>query len=142
MKLCTKFVKFDGIFLTKILPFCNHILKLWSRPFKYTRQHKFTHNDLLDRRCSDRARDEVTYFSVGDVFCIHLGTTYSNFQENLCFKVPFTLVKPKVSDISRHKADLYFLMRNDPYFHVGYVPKINSGSTHNIKFQKKTVSLK
>ena len=28
-------------------------------------------------------------------------------------------------------------MRNDPYFHVGYAPKINSGSTHNIKFQKK-----
>ena len=53
-----------------------------------------------------------------------------------------TLVEPKVSDkISRHKADLYFLMHNDPCFHVGvgYVPKINSGSTHNIKIS--TVSL-
>ena len=27
-------------------------------------------------------------------------------------------------------------MHNDPYFHVGYAPKINSGNTHNIKFQK------
>ena len=42
--------------------------------------------------------------------------------------------EPKVSDkISPHKANLYFLMRNDPYFHVGYAPKINFGSTHNIK---------
>ena len=28
-------------------------------------------------------RDEVTYFSVGDDFCIHHGTTYANFQEKI-----------------------------------------------------------
>ena len=29
------------------------------------------YNDLLDRQCSGRDRDEVTYFYVGDVFCIY-----------------------------------------------------------------------
>ena len=33
-------------------------------------------------------------------------------------------------------------MRNDPYFHVGYVPKIESGASHNIKFQKTKFSQK
>ena len=33
--------------------------------------------DLLDRLNSERGKDEVTYFSVGDVFCIHLGTKYA-----------------------------------------------------------------
>ena len=41
------------------------------------------YNDLLTRRRSGRARNKVTYFSVGDVFCIHLGTTYANFQEKI-----------------------------------------------------------
>ena len=39
--------------------------------------------------------NEVSYFYVGDVFCIHLGTKYANFQEkifaeishNLCFMI-------------------------------------------------------
>ena len=35
---------------------------------------------------------------------------------------------------SPHKLDLHFLMRNDPYFHVGYAPKIKSGASHKIKF--------
>ena len=39
------------------------------------------YNDLLGRQCSERDRDEVTYFSVGDLFYIHLGTKYANFQE-------------------------------------------------------------
>ena len=48
-----------------------------------------------------------------------------------------TLVEMSISDkISCHKAHLYFLMCNDPYFHVVYAPKINSGSTHKIKFPK------
>ena len=52
-----------------------------------------------------------------------------------------TLVKVSISDkISRQEPHLYFLMHKDLYFHVGYAAKINSGSTHNIKFQK-TVSL-
>ena len=38
-------------------------------------------NDLLGDQSSERSRDEVTFFYVGDVLCIHLGTTYANFQE-------------------------------------------------------------
>ena len=30
------------------------------------------YNDLLDRQSSEQGGDEVTYFYVGDVFCIHL----------------------------------------------------------------------
>ena len=41
------------------------------------------YNDLLDRRSSGRSRDEFKYFSVGDIFCLHLGTTYANFQEKI-----------------------------------------------------------
>ena len=38
-------------------------------------------NDLLDGQKSERSIDKVTYFYVGDLFCIHLGTKYANFQE-------------------------------------------------------------
>ena len=41
------------------------------------------YNDFLDRQSSERSRDEVTYFYVGDVFCIHLGTKYAEFQEKI-----------------------------------------------------------
>ena len=41
------------------------------------------YNDLLDRPSSWRGRDEVTYFYVGDVFCIYLGSLYANFQEKI-----------------------------------------------------------
>ena len=40
-------------------------------------------NTLLDRLSSERGKDEVTYFYVGDVFCIHLGTKYADFQEKI-----------------------------------------------------------
>ena len=41
------------------------------------------YNDLLDRQSSQRSRDEVTQFYVGDVFCIHLGSKYADFQEKI-----------------------------------------------------------
>ena len=41
------------------------------------------YNDLLDTHRSERNRDEVTYFYVGGVFCIHLGTKYADFQEKI-----------------------------------------------------------
>ena len=41
------------------------------------------YNDFLDRQSSERVKDEVTYFYVGDVFCIHLGTKYADFQEKI-----------------------------------------------------------
>ena len=41
------------------------------------------YNDLLDRQSSGWDRYDVTYFYVGDVFCIYLGTKYANFQEKI-----------------------------------------------------------
>ena len=41
------------------------------------------YNDLLDRQSSERDKDEVTNFYVGDIFCIHLGTKYADFQEKI-----------------------------------------------------------
>ena len=38
------------------------------------------YNYLLGRQSSERGRDEVTYFSIGDLFCTQLGTKYANFQ--------------------------------------------------------------
>ena len=40
-------------------------------------------NDLLDGQKSERSIDKVTYFYVGDLFCIHLRTKYANFQEKI-----------------------------------------------------------
>ena len=40
-------------------------------------------NDLLDTHRSEQSWAEVTYFYVGDVFCIHLGTKYADFQEKI-----------------------------------------------------------
>ena len=41
------------------------------------------------------------------------------------------------SDISRHQVDQYFLVVcNELCFHIGYVTKIESGTSHYIKFQK------
>ena len=41
------------------------------------------YNVLLYRQRSGRGKNEVTYFYVGDVFCIHLGTKYADFQEKI-----------------------------------------------------------
>ena len=41
------------------------------------------YNDLLGRQNSERGMDEVTFFYVGDLFFIHLGTKYANFQEKI-----------------------------------------------------------
>ena len=40
-------------------------------------------NGLLERQSSERGKDEVSYFYVGDVFCIHLGTKYVDFQAKI-----------------------------------------------------------
>ena len=37
----------------------------------------------FDIQSSERDKDKVTYFDVGDVFCIHLGTKYADFQEKI-----------------------------------------------------------
>ena len=41
------------------------------------------YNDLLGRQSCERNRKEVTYISVGDHFCVHLGTKYGKFQEQI-----------------------------------------------------------
>ena len=45
------------------------------------------YNDLLGRLNSERGMDEVTFFYVGDLFCIHLGTKYANFQEKISVEI-------------------------------------------------------
>ena len=45
------------------------------------------YNDLLDRQSYERGKDEVTYFYVGDIFCIHLGTKYVDFQEKIFLEI-------------------------------------------------------
>ena len=50
------------------------LIKLFTLLVKY-------YNGLLGRQTSKRGMDEVTFFYVGDLFCIHLDTKYANFQE-------------------------------------------------------------
>ena len=45
------------------------------------------YNDLLGRQNSERGMYEVTFFYVGDLFCIHLGTKYANFQEKISAEI-------------------------------------------------------
>ena len=40
-------------------------------------------NDLLGIQTSERNMYKVTFFFVGDVLCIHLGSKYANFQEKI-----------------------------------------------------------
>ena len=41
------------------------------------------YNNLLERQSSEQGKDEVSCFYLGDVFCIHLGTKYADFQEKI-----------------------------------------------------------
>ena len=41
------------------------------------------YNDLLGSQTSERGRDEVTFFYVGDLFCTYLGTMYADFQDKI-----------------------------------------------------------
>ena len=45
------------------------------------------YNELLDRQSSEWDKDEVIYFYVGHVFCIHLGTKYADFQEKIFVEI-------------------------------------------------------
>ena len=59
------------------------------------------------------SRDEVTYFYVGDVFCIYLSTKYANFQEKICAEIsekPFKLYyKEKFGAFSQKSPPKFFL---------------------------------
>ena len=39
------------------------------------------YNDLLERQSSKQGKDEISFFYVGDVFCIYFETKYPDFQE-------------------------------------------------------------
>ena len=52
------------------------------------------YNDLLDRQSSGRGRDEVTYFSVGYNFWIHLGTTYTQKTSQILKQMTSFLLRP------------------------------------------------
>ena len=45
------------------------------------------YNDLLGRQNSEQVMDEITFFHVGDLFCIHLDTNYANFQEKISAEI-------------------------------------------------------
>ena len=45
------------------------------------------YNDLLGRQNSERDKDEVTFFYLVDLFCIHLDTKYTNFQEKFSAEI-------------------------------------------------------
>ena len=58
--------------------------------YEYTHGDKNLHtllvkyfNDLLHGQKCEWSIDKVTCFYVGDLFCIHLGTKYANFQEKI-----------------------------------------------------------
>ena len=62
----------------------------WKLNPQYTDGSRILHtllvkhfNTLLDRLSSERGKDEVTYFYVGDVFCKYLSTKYADFQEKI-----------------------------------------------------------
>ena len=45
------------------------------------------YNDLLGRQNSEWGMDKVTFFYVGDLFCIHLDTKYANFKEKISAEI-------------------------------------------------------
>ena len=56
------------------------LIKLHTLLVKY-------YNDLLGTQNSERGMNEVTFFYVGDLFCIHLDTKYANFQEKISAEI-------------------------------------------------------
>ena len=73
---------FLGIFLFKIFR-CTDGDNILHTPI--VKQY----NDLLERQCSVQGKNEVSYFYVGEVFCIHHGTKYANFQEKIFAELDF-----------------------------------------------------
>ena len=44
-------------------------------------------NDLPDSQKCEQNLDELIFFYVGDLFCIHLDTKYANFQEKISAEI-------------------------------------------------------
>ena len=81
----------------------------------HTLQIKY-YNDLLDRQNSGQRRNEVTCFSVGEVFCIYLGSLYADFQEknlpcNVWVKVPnFSLQQCVYQNIPNSEVSTFYII--------------------------------
>ena len=79
----------NSVFIFQIYYKCGSCSSQKFSMYTYRREQNFTHllvkhyNDLLDKRSSERGKDEVTYFYVGNIFCIYLGTKYTDFQEKI-----------------------------------------------------------
>ena len=69
------------------------------------------YNDLLDRQSSERGKNEVTYFYVGDHFCIHLGSKFANFQEKIFADISGRKLQTLYSSNVTHPTDFYTAMR-------------------------------
>ena len=92
--------------------------------------------DLDDFAWNLNRMEDATTTTEINRFLKRLGKhTYLGMGDDWGGPPPFyTLVKTKFqTQYSPHKPDLHFLMRKDPYFHVGYALKIESGASHNIK---------
>ena len=55
--------------------------------FMYRRPRKFKHPISKVLQYDLLGIHEVTFFYVGDLFCIHLDTKYANFQEKISAKI-------------------------------------------------------
>ena len=62
--------------MKKILTYTHGVILLHTLLVKY-------YNDLLGRQNSEWGMDKVTFFYVGELFCIHLGIKYAKFQEKM-----------------------------------------------------------
>ena len=74
--------------LIYILILYHHYITMYQKEHTHGDKNLHTllvkhYNDLFYGQSSERSTDKVTYFYVGDLFCIHLGTKYANFQENI-----------------------------------------------------------
>ena len=76
----------EGFFFANNIFLFDFVVPYKGEQFLYTHGVILLHtllvkynNDLLGRQNSEQGMDEVTFFYVGDLFCIHLDTKYTNF---------------------------------------------------------------
>ena len=126
--------KFGKIFVFAL----NKFLKLHTHGDKNLHTLLVKHfNDLLDGQKSQRSIDKVTYFYVGDLFCIHLGTKYANFQEKIFADISGrklrTLYSSNVTTIQSLQLSPRNL-REDFFLKIGILsPKVYSKNVPNIE---------
>ena len=83
MILKTSISPLDGISIVVFRSLFLKVNKYTHGPRSLTTLLVKYYNGLLDAQSSERSRDEVTFFYVGDILCIHLGCKYADFQEKI-----------------------------------------------------------